>query len=136
MMMRKQQGMTQAELGRRLGLTFQQIQKYEHGLNKLSASRLAEISLILKTPIGYFYRDFLGDEEEEASPAGAKRVRSRLASDLLLSRESAVLLSNYQSIREQAVRRLVLDMIRSLGKRGGDDRGHARNRKPHGGRNQ
>jgi transcriptional regulator with XRE-family HTH domain len=64
--------MSQEELGQKLGLSFQQVQKYEKGLNRVGASRLQQIADALKTPISYFYA--------EASKAGAE-VQSLLSAD-------------------------------------------------------
>lgn len=50
-------GVTQTALGNELGLTFQQIQKYENGVNRISAARLKEIAEVLRVPLGYFFQD-------------------------------------------------------------------------------
>ncbi len=55
---RKELKMSQEKLGQRLGITFQQVQKYERGTNRVAASRLWQISKILKVPITYFYETF------------------------------------------------------------------------------
>ncbi|WP_404380713.1 helix-turn-helix domain-containing protein [Caenispirillum salinarum] len=51
-------GLTQQELGEQIGVTFQQIQKYERGTNRISASRLWEIARVLKVPVSFFFEDF------------------------------------------------------------------------------
>lgn len=61
-------GLTQQELGEQIGVTFQQIQKYERGTNRISASRLWEISRVLKVPVSFFFEDFREDDDQ---PAGA-----------------------------------------------------------------
>ena len=66
-------GMNQEELAQRLGLTFQQVQKYESGANRVSASRLWEIAAILKMPIGYF---FPGDQSQHRPNKQLQRPES------------------------------------------------------------
>jgi transcriptional regulator with XRE-family HTH domain len=71
-------GISQEKLGERLGLTFQQIQKYERGVNRIGASRLFEISRILDVPIGYFFEEMpteiaasvMGVEGNDVASAG------------------------------------------------------------------
>ena len=66
-------GMNQEELAHRLGLTFQQVQKYESGANRVSASRLWEIAAILKMPIGYF---FPADQDQDQPNEQLQRPQS------------------------------------------------------------
>ena len=87
--------MSQERLGEALGLTFQQVQKYESGVNRVSASRLFDLSRVLEVPIGFFFDD----------------VR-----DVVLSRrETLELVAAYYRILDPAVRQRVLDLIKSLG---------------------
>ncbi len=65
------QGMTQTDLANALGLTFQQVQKYENGRNRISASRLFELSQVLDVPIQYFFDD-MPPEVAAASPGGRR----------------------------------------------------------------
>ena len=60
-------GLSQAELSRRLGLTFQQIQKYENGTNRVSASRLFEMGVILDVPVSFFFDGLLGPKAQQSS---------------------------------------------------------------------
>ena len=88
-------GMSQQRLGEALGLTFQQVQKYESGVNRVSASRLFDLSRVLDVPIGFFFDD----------------VR-----DVVLSRrETLELVAAYYRIIDPAARQRVLDLIKSLG---------------------
>ena len=66
-------GMSQERLAEAIGLTFQQVQKYERGANRVSASKLWEIAAALKTPVAYFY-DGLGDQESLAAQRDAPRT--------------------------------------------------------------
>jgi transcriptional regulator with XRE-family HTH domain len=101
-------GMSQEKLGDALGLSFQQIQKYERGTNRVSASRLYEMSRVLAVPISYFfdgYSDSAGVNGEDATP---------YASDTMSKRETLSLVRAYYGIREQAVRRRMLDLVKAL----------------------
>lgn len=112
-------GISQEKLGERLGLTFQQIQKYERGINRIGASRLFEISRILDIPIGYFFDDMPAEiavsvmGEQAFTSAQEKRVTA-LDADVLLSKETTTLLRAYHMIEDPEVRRRALDLLRSL----------------------
>src|SRR5512145_2081507 len=69
-MRRKELGVSQERLAEAVGITFQQVQKYERGANRVSASKLWEIAAALKTPVAYFY-DGLGDQEALAAQRDA-----------------------------------------------------------------
>lgn len=71
-------GLSQEKLGTQLGITFQQVQKYEKGSNRIGASRLHEIAIILKTPIGYFYEDApnINSDQETTQTSGFSEVPS------------------------------------------------------------
>jgi transcriptional regulator with XRE-family HTH domain len=97
-------GLSQSELGGRVGLTFQQVQKYETGFNKLSASRLVDFCAALGVPILYAYGDVLN--------VGAEKQASLLDADRMVSRESVTLLSNYWAIEDAALRETVLRLVR------------------------
>src|SRR6059058_5546845 len=63
-------GMSQERLGEALGLTFQQVQKYERGLNRVGASRLFDLSRVLDVPVSFFFEDIAPGEEVAARPSG------------------------------------------------------------------
>ncbi len=101
-------GMSQEKLGDALGLSFQQVQKYERGTNRVSASRLYEMSRILAVPVSYFFEGFsdkAGATGEDASP---------YAGDTMNKRETLSLVRAYYGIQEQAVRRRMLDLVKAL----------------------
>lgn len=102
-------GITQEKLGDALGLTFQQVQKYERGSNRISASRLFELSRILAVPVSYFYEgvDAAGAvlPEVAATPFEAEQLSSRETHDLLRA---------YYGLPDPQVRRRFLDLLRSL----------------------
>ena len=96
-------GMTQQQLAEAVGIKFQQIQKYETGMNRVSASRLWDIAAALDVQVGFFFEGFEGAVEGEA-PAG----------DVLADKEALDLLRAYYAIPE-AQRRRLFDLARVLG---------------------
>lgn len=109
-------GMSQEKLGELLGLTFQQIQKYEKGTNRIGASRLFELSRILAVPVQYFY--------DEAPNVDGSGVQSGFADknasgteyvvDFVGSREGIELNRAFLRISNPKVRRSIVDLVRSL----------------------
>lgn len=107
-------GLSQVKLGERLGLTFQQIQKYERGINRLGASRLFATAQILDVPVGYFFEDMTGERvglAEEQRPFGSGPSASQ--TDRLVTLE---LVHAFEQIRDPALRRTILDMARAVAK--------------------
>ena len=114
-------GMTQQDLARRLDVTFQQVQKYERGANRVSASRLWDISQIMKTEIGYFFDD-MPDAIRDASPRHYKsglahqddldHTLAAISSDPMLRRETLELLRSYYLIKTPHLRKKIAMMIR------------------------
>ncbi len=106
-------GMSQEKLGEQLGLTFQQVQKYEKGTNRIGASRLFQISRILSVPVQFFY-----DDMSEAMPrltAGfAEADGAENVMDFVSSNEGLALNRSYTRIKDPTLRRRVLDLIRTL----------------------
>lgn len=98
-------GMSQEMLAERLGISFQQLQKYEKGSNRLSASRLFELSRMLDVPVSYFFDELPNDGEVSAdAPA-----------DPLMKRESLELVRAYYDISDPRIRQHLVDLIRLLG---------------------
>jgi transcriptional regulator with XRE-family HTH domain len=117
-------GMSQEQLGTRLGLTFQQVQKYENGANRIGASRLFEISRLLNVTVEYFFDDMTSDMSDgpysvsdgRTHGSGEQPKVSRLLmDDQLISRETQALVRAYYRIATRATRKHVLDLIQSLG---------------------
>ena len=101
-------GMTQQQLGDIVGIKFQQIQKYETGMNRISASRLWDIAQALDVSISFFFEGFDSDESVDA-PATAEVQRG----DLLADKEALELVRSYYAIPE-AQRRRLFDLARVL----------------------
>lgn len=107
-------GLTQQQLAESIGIRFQQVQKYESGANRVSASRLFEIAEALDVPVQYFY--------EEIKPSGesAVPVEDQIAPDILSQKETLDLIRAYYKLKERPRRRL-LELARSLDPEGRDD---------------
>ncbi len=109
---RKFLGKTQEELALALDLTFQQIQKYERGSNRISASKLYQIAKYLKCPIQYFFDgvdDGGGDGEIEAG-----LTAERAAGNFLMTAEGIDLAASFPKIKRQKLRRSVLQLVAAL----------------------
>ncbi|HQT72837.1 MAG: transcriptional regulator [Acidiphilium sp. 37-67-22] len=116
-------GMSQEKLGDALGLTFQQVQKYERGVNRVGASRLFDISRVLDVPISFFFDDM--PEGMNEMPMSGPRGRSNGLSeaqepfgvgldDQMTKRETLELVRAYYRITEPTVRKRMFDLIKSL----------------------
>jgi transcriptional regulator with XRE-family HTH domain len=113
-------GMSQERLGEALGLTFQQVQKYERGVNRIGASRLFDLARVLDVPIGFFFDD-MPDGMGGTAPGFARRAVGGFADaqdgfedDTLHRRETLELVRAYYRITDPAVRKRVFDLIKSL----------------------
>ncbi len=111
-------GMSQTKLAGAIGVTYQQIQKYEWGVNRVGASRLFNLGRVLDVPISFFFEDL----SPAAAGAGRKR-RARgfsevpaalLDSDVLNKRETGELIRAYYRVKDPRVRKRVLDLIKAL----------------------
>ncbi|WP_308124552.1 helix-turn-helix domain-containing protein [Maritalea mobilis] len=96
-------GMTQQQLAEKVGIKFQQIQKYETGMNRVSASRLWDIAEALSVPVSYFFEGM--DSVDVVSPETASGA-SNLPSDILADKEALELVRSYYAIPENQRRRL------------------------------
>ena len=111
-------GMSQEQLGAALELTFQQVQKYERGANRVSASRLWDISQILDVKISYFFED-MTDDTMKASPRKMRRgsdviIPEQDVRDPMARRETLELVRTYYSIEKPRVRKRIADMIKTI----------------------
>lgn len=105
-------GMSQEKLGRAVGLTFQQIQKYERGANRIGASRLLQLSRVLAVPIAYFFEDVPAVKTRSSQQTLA--VGAGLDNDPFSRRETMELVRAYYAIANPYVRKRVLDLVRAL----------------------
>ena len=109
-------GMSQEKLGEALGLTFQQVQKYERGTNRVGASRLYELTKVLDVDLAYFFEDL----QDYTGGKGAERLRKLAEAqeaeerDPLAKRETLEMVRAYYKIKEQSVRKRLFDMCKAL----------------------
>lgn len=108
---RQLMNMTQEKLGESLGVTFQQVQKYERGTNRVGASRLWNISRVLDVPVSFFY-DGLEDNHEYAQVAENKQMP--VVYDFINSSDGVAFAKAVSKIKNKAVRRQLLELARSL----------------------
>ncbi len=111
-------GMTQTVLANALGLTFQQVQKYERGTNRIAASRLLDLSRVFDVPIHYFFED-MPPEVAARSPATKGRGRAKkLPSnelDPMVKRETLEFVRAYYKIRDSRKRKRLFEFTKALG---------------------
>lgn len=114
---RKILGMSQSKLGDAIGLTFQQVQKYERGTNRIGASRLYELSKVLKTPVAYFFEGLdLGGYSQNVSSSlrVAEHKAEPYEASWLSNKELLDLVKAYNKIQDPQLRKQILDFTRSL----------------------
>ena len=109
-------GMSQDDLGTPLGVTFQQIQKYEKGTNRIGAGRLFDISKVLKVDIDYFYDGVAEDNGVYSLAEKQKAFKHEEVIEERNNRETIALINAYYSIQSPKVRKQALDMIKTLSK--------------------
>ena len=109
---RKELGVSQAWLADRLGLTFQQVQKYERGANRISASKLYQIASVLEVPITYFFEGL----DDPAAPKGARYAHAftGIVEELLSQPNGPELAEAFLSIRRRSVRRDLAELARAI----------------------
>ncbi|WP_367718867.1 helix-turn-helix domain-containing protein [Nitratireductor sp. GISD-1A_MAKvit] len=106
-------GMSQEKLGESLGITFQQIQKYEKGTNRVGASRLQAIASVLSAPVAFFFEGAPGGDENEAG-GGMAEEGADFVVDFLNSSEGVQLNRAFAKISDPKVRRRVIDLVKVL----------------------
>jgi transcriptional regulator with XRE-family HTH domain len=117
-------GLSQEKLGDALGLTFQQVQKYERGANRIGASRLFDLSRVLDVPVSFFFDDMSSDmptkkpavdiDLEDVAPGG-------FDVDPMARRETLELVRAYYRIRDPLVRKRVFELAKALANVGDED---------------
>ena len=107
-------GLSQEKLGEAIGLTFQQVQKYERGANRIGASRLHELSRVLDVPVSFFFDD-TDPVRAPAIPGGfAEPAVEAFDSDPLRRRETIELVEAYFTVEDPAIRRRLLELAKVL----------------------
>jgi transcriptional regulator with XRE-family HTH domain len=106
-------GLTQQQLAESIGIRFQQIQKYECGANRVTASRLYELSVSLNVPVGYFFEGLQAATDAAGAPTNVANDRDLIAADVLSQKETLELIRAYYKLGERPRRRL-LDLAKAL----------------------
>jgi transcriptional regulator with XRE-family HTH domain len=108
-------GLTQQQLAESIGIRFQQIQKYECGANRVTASRLYELAVSLNVPVNYFFEGLnMGQTAADGlAPANVANDRDLIAADVLSQKETLELIRAYYKLGERPRRRL-LDLAKAL----------------------
>lgn len=110
-------GMSQEKLGDAIGLTFQQVQKYERGANRIGSSRLFDLSRVLDVPVSFFFDDMPAEISESAPGSDSELAESSAesyAADPLAKRETLELVRAYYQIEEPSVRKRLFDLAKAL----------------------
>jgi len=102
--------MTQEQLGNALGITFQQVQKYERGTNRVGASRLYDISRVLDVPPQYFFDEMPKDRDGGMSESG----QSPYSGDGVMDREIMDLVRAFRQVSNPLVRQRVTELVRTI----------------------
>jgi transcriptional regulator with XRE-family HTH domain len=112
---RKLLKMTQRDLGDALGITFQQVQKYERGTNRIAAIRLADLSKVLEVPISYFYAGFgeIGEKVPNAM-ALSDNPQESLTDDIMVRKETLDLVRAYYKIKDPKIRQNLIKLAESM----------------------
>lgn len=106
---------SQSDLAREMGISFQQVQKYETGVNRISASRLFTVSKLLRIPVTSFFHEITDDIAVKAS--------EKISKHTIPENEIFELVRVYQGIHDVAVRRHVLGLMKSVSESGGSRKG-------------
>ncbi|OIR09184.1 transcriptional repressor DicA [mine drainage metagenome] len=112
-------GMSQEKLGEAIGLTFQQVQKYERGANRIGASRLFDLSRVLDVPVSFFYDDMATDVSQQSPRMIAAGLydgdeQATFEADPMTKRETLELVRAYYRITDAQVRKRVFELAKAL----------------------
>ncbi len=110
-------GMNQTNLGDAIGVTFQQVQKYENGANRISASRLFDLSRILDVPIQFFFDDVPAAVAASSPAQGGGKAKKppSYEPDPMATRETLELVRGYYKIRDPQIRKRLFELTKTLG---------------------
>ncbi|MFP3920482.1 MAG: helix-turn-helix domain-containing protein [Dichotomicrobium sp.] len=107
-------GMSQERLGEQMSLTFQQIQKYEKGTNRIGASRLFQLAEVLNVPVGFFFEGLEAPVQGVRKGEFAEAKSESYVMDFLDSREGVELNRAFVRIKDPKVRKSIVDMVRAM----------------------
>lgn len=111
-------GMSQEKLGEAVGLTFQQIQKYERGANRIGASRLYQLSNVLDVSVSYFFEEMPGEVQKTRGDYAASNtlddIEHAQSGDPMARRETLELVRAYYKIEDPKVRKRIFELTKSI----------------------
>lgn len=115
-MRRMMLSMSQEKLGDALGLTFQQVQKYEKGTNRIGASRLQQISNILQVPVSFFFEGAPNMPGHSAGSSGgmSEAPSPAYVSDFLATSDGLSLTKSFMKIKSSKLRRKIVDLVEQI----------------------
>jgi transcriptional regulator with XRE-family HTH domain len=116
-------GMSQERLGEQMRLTFQQIQKYEKGTNRIGASRLFQLAEVLNVPVGFFFEGLETPAQGSEAAGFAEPKSETYVMDFLDSREGVELNRAFVRIKDPKVRKSIVDMVRAMADAEQDENG-------------
>jgi len=108
-------GMSQEKLGEAIGLTFQQVQKYERGANRIGSSRLYQLSQVLDIPVSYFFDDLPADITGKPATGMTESAPAGYEGDPMVKRETLELVRAYYRITDSSVRKRVFELVKAVG---------------------
>lgn len=117
-------GMSQEKLGQAIHLTFQQVQKYERGTNRIGSSRLYELSKVLDVPVSFFFDDMppeVAGDTPSRPPGMSETEGEAYETDTLAKRETLELVRAYYRIKNTKVRKRVFELAKALAKAGEEE---------------
>ena len=120
-------GISQEKLGRAINLTFQQVQKYERGTNRIGSSRLYQLSQVLDIPVSYFFDDLPIEITARKSPGLTDIKVASFEGDPLVKRETLELVRAYYRITDPSARKRVFELVKAVAKPALGDKSSADN---------
>jgi transcriptional regulator with XRE-family HTH domain len=114
-------GMSQERLGQAIGLTFQQVQKYERGANRIGASRLYDLSRVLDVPVSFFFDDINPTvvlQVAEGASGMNEAAPARYEPDPMMRRETLELVRAYYRVTDPATRRRLFELVKAIANAG------------------
>src|SRR5262249_42489936 len=105
-------GLSQESIGNAIGVTFQQVQKYERGVNRMGSSRLYEFAKILSVPVSYFFEE-MEKASDKPAHAGVAEDAPSFEHERMASRETLEMMRSYYRIQDSHVRKRVFELIKT-----------------------